>query len=573
MLSAQWISIIANHLWQSTAVTAAVALLTILLRNNHAGMRYRLWLIASLKFLFPFALLMAAGAHLKWPAATPLPARGIPMVIERSTRPFPQPFVPAASAAPQRSPGFLPVLLASVWAAGFLIVLFQWWRQWRRIRASVSAASPLVLGLDVPVLSSPAVLEPAAFGIFRPVLLLPQGLTAHLQPGHLQAILAHELCHIRRRDNLAGAMHMMVEAVFWFFPPVWWIGARLVEERERACDEEVLRLGSEPEVYAQSILDTCRFCLQSPLACVSGISGADLKKRILRITAPVVPRNLGLAGKLILTTAGMAAIIGPLAFGAFAALENYAQSPAETAAPRPSFEVAVIKPDHKESPCCTYGGMQPGGYRIRNISLKSLIAAAYELPDDQISGGPGWIGSEHYDIEAKMSDSQYRAIEKFSRRQQEHQTDLMLQSLLAARFGLTVDHQPKEIAGYALIVAKGGPKLHISGTPDPLASKLPDSKGGSFLCAFQAKDSPLNGLVVFLSNELNRPVIDETGLNGNYDINLEVPLDSQTEDDSQTDLGSAIMTTLQDQSGLALKSRKVPADMLVITHIERPTQN
>lgn len=573
MMLAQWISVIANHLWQSTAVAAAVALLTILLRSNHAGMRYRLWLIASMKFLFPFALLMGAGAHLKWPRAAPLPVRGIPVVIERGTQPFPQPFVPAVSAAPEHSTGFLTMLLAGVWAVGFLVVLFQWWREWRRIHAWVRAASPLVLDLDVPVLSSPSVLEPAAFGILRPVLVLPQGLTDHLQPGHLRAILAHELCHIRRRDNLAGAMHMVVEAVFWFFPPVWWIGARLVEERERACDEEVLRLGNEPEVYAESILDTCRFCLQSPLTCVSGISGADLKKRILRITAPVVPRNLGLARKLILTTAGMAGILGPLAFGAFAALENYAQSPAETAAPRPSFEVAVIRPNHKDSPCCTYGGMQPGGYRIRNISLKSLIAAAYELPENQISGGPGWMGSEHYDIEAKMSESQYREIEKLNKRQQEHQTDLMLQSLLAARFGLTVDHQSKAFPGYALIVAKGGPKLHMSGTPEPASSKNPDSNGGSFLCAFQVKDRPLQGLVVFLSNELDRPVIDETGLNGNYDINLEVPLDSETDVDSPKDLGSAIMTTLKDQLGLALKSRKVSADMIVVTSIERPTEN
>jgi uncharacterized protein (TIGR03435 family) len=77
----------------------------------------------------------------------------------------------------------------------------------------------------------------------------------------------------------------------------------------------------------------------------------------------------------------------------------------------------------------------------------------------------------------------------------------------------------------------------------------------------------LNGLAVFLSNELGRPVINETGLNGTYDINLAVPMDSET------DLGSAIMTTLQDQSGLALKSRKVFADMLVITHIEHPSEN
>ena len=73
---------------------------------------------------------------------------------------------------------------------------------------------------------------------------------------------------------------MVVQAVFWFHPLVWWIGARLVDERERACDEDVLRGGSEPEVYAESILRTCRFSIESPLACVAGVTGADLKRRI-----------------------------------------------------------------------------------------------------------------------------------------------------------------------------------------------------------------------------------------------------------------------------------------------------
>lgn len=302
---------------------------------------------------------------------------------------------------------------------------------------------------------------------------------------------------------------------------------------------------------------------------------------IIMTTSPTqLMRTVGLAALLALL------VVNPLPLSAqpfvpasFAAAQNSAQSPAETAAPRPSFEVASIKPNDKDSPCCTYGGKEPGGYRIRNISLKSMISEAYELPENQISGGPSWIGSEHYDIEAKMSDSQKRAIEKLSGREQSHQIDLMLQSLLAARFGLTVDHQPKEFAGYVLMVAKGGSKLHMSGTPEPPASKHSDNNGGSFLFAFQAKDSPLHNLVVFLSSELGRPVIDETGLNGNYDINLQVPLNSQTDVDpqtdvdTQTDVGSAIMTTLQEQLGLTLKSQKVSADMIVITHIERPTEN
>ena len=110
-------------------------------------------------------------------------------------------------------------------------------------------------------------------------------------PNQLQAVLAHELCHVRRRDNLTAAVHMIVEALFWFHPLVWWISARLMEERERACDEGVLELGSEPQVYAESILKTCEFCvnLRWP-AC--RVTGADLKKRIVRIMTQGLARKL-----------------------------------------------------------------------------------------------------------------------------------------------------------------------------------------------------------------------------------------------------------------------------------------
>ena len=85
----------------------------------------------------------------------------------------------------------------------------------------------------------------------------------------MEAVIAHEVCHVRHRDNLIAAIHMLVETVFWFHPLVWWIGKRMVDDRERACDEEVLRLGSEPRVYAEGILSVCKLDAESPLACVS----------------------------------------------------------------------------------------------------------------------------------------------------------------------------------------------------------------------------------------------------------------------------------------------------------------
>ena len=116
-----------------------------------------------------------------------------------------------------------------------------------------------------------------------------------LTPEQLRAILIHEATHVRRRDNLTGFLHMLVAAVFWFHPLVWWIGARLVDERERACDEEVLREGSEPEVYAEGILNICKLYVESPLVCVSGLTGANLKKRIEAIMTNQRAESLTLA--------------------------------------------------------------------------------------------------------------------------------------------------------------------------------------------------------------------------------------------------------------------------------------
>jgi beta-lactamase regulating signal transducer with metallopeptidase domain len=178
---------------------------------------------------------------------------------------------------------------------------------------------------------SRASLEPGVFGISRPVLLWPQSISARLEDAHLEAIIAHELCHVRRRDNLAAALHMLVEAIFWFHPLVWWIGLRLIAERERACDEAVLGLGSRRQVYAESILKVCEFCLSSPLTCVAGVTGADLKKRMVHIMTDRVVLKLNLSRKLLLWSAGCLVIALPIAFGLFSAQPAPAQAPAASA--------------------------------------------------------------------------------------------------------------------------------------------------------------------------------------------------------------------------------------------------
>ena len=147
-------------------------------------------------------------------------------------------------------------------------------------------------------------------------------------PVQLEAILAHELCHVRRRDNLTAAIHMLVQAIFWFHPLVWWLGVRLVDERERACDEEVLRLGTAPQAYAEGILSVCKLYVESPLACMSGVSGSNLRKRIEAIMGNRTIADLNGSKKLLLTALGIATIAAPIGAGLLTTPLNRAQTTA-----------------------------------------------------------------------------------------------------------------------------------------------------------------------------------------------------------------------------------------------------
>lgn len=579
-----------NHLWQSTLFVAAAWLLSLALRNNQARTRHWVWLIASVKFLVPFSFLIALGGHLGWSTA-PAVRQSAFSVVEQIGRPLvvPAAFVSTASAAVPATKDVLSLVLLAIWVTGCGIVAFSWWMRWRRVRAAVRAGSPLALELSVPVLSSPALLEPGIFGIVRPVLLLPDGITERLRHEQVKAILAHELCHVRRRDNLAAAVHMAVEAIFWFHPLVWWIGARLVEERERACDEEVLRLGNEPQVYAESILQTCRFYLESPLACMSGVTGSDLKKRIVRIMTHRVTHRLTLTTKLVLAAAAALAIAAPVTFGLVNAPQSEAAaSTAESAGPKPSFEVASIKPNHSADRFIDMR-MAPGGrFTANNITAKQLIENAYDIRDFQISGGPKWLDSAKYDIVAKAADSPQKDENTLSESERNlfaNQNRQRLQSLLASRFNLQCHSTTKEGTVYALVLAKNGPKLQAA---PPGQERSPNRGMRMRPGQLDGQSATISFLARALSGQLGRTVVDKTGLTGLYNFTLQ-----WTPDQQQAQMfkgpgagpegpdgapppdasGPSIFTAVQEQLGLKLESAKGSVEILVIDHVEPPSEN
>jgi len=313
---------VANHLWQSTLFAVVAATLTLPLRKNQAQIRYRLYLAASLKFLIPFSPLIWLGSYLARLNGSGEAKPAFYFVVQAVSQPFHQ----GSSAH-----ALLPWLIALLWLGGLVTAVGLWCVRWRRVALAIRSSASLSRGREVEALRAaeqagglrrPVIfcltqnsLEPGVFGIGHSRLLWPAELSVHLEDAHLEAILAHEVQHVRRRDNLAAAIHMVVEAVFWFHPIVWWLGGRLIEERERACDEGVLQLGKSPQIYAESILKTCEFSVSSPLACISGVTGGDLKNRIVRIMSGSSGDKLTFARKVLLAAVGLAAVAGPILAG------------------------------------------------------------------------------------------------------------------------------------------------------------------------------------------------------------------------------------------------------------------
>jgi len=504
----------------------------------------------------------------------------------------------------------LPALLA-VWLCGFLIVVSVWLLRWRRISAAIREATPLREGREIEalrrlehiegirkpteILLSRASLEPGIFGIVRPVLVWPESISARLEDAHLEAILAHELWHVRRRDNLVAAIHMVVEAVFWFHPLVWWLGTRLVEERERACDEEVLESGRERQIYAESILKICEFCVESPLAFVSGVTGADLKKRIVYIMRKNTIRKLDFSRKLLLSAAGLVSITLPIALGLLNGTQSRAESQArDSATTAPAYELASIKLNKAGTAALKTGGIvsqrlniRPGTLTAENISMWELIRLAYRVEDYQVSGAPDWFSSELYDVDAKAEKSAIDEMQKLGNDQRELENRLMLQTLLKDRFKLILHYQTKELPIYSLVAAEAG-KLHEAQGdcgPEPtlvLDSAMPPC--GSlrvfpWVGRMDGVKVPITQLVANLSGFTKRMVLDNTNLGGKYDINLKwfpgpsefPPRPAYLPPTYQPDPNSPpLLTAIQQQLGLKLKSQTGPVPLLVIDHVEMP---
>lgn len=546
---------VANHLWQSTLCAAAAWLLTLTLQKNRAAVRYSIWLAASAKFLIPFSLLVAAGSQLGWRTAPALAQPQFSFVLDEIGRPFsasaPAPML--AQAAPTHI--LLPSVLISVWLCGFLAVAFSRLRWWRLIRAAVRQATPLDIDAPILVLSSRTHLEPGVFGFRKPVLLLPQGIETRLTHPQLNAIVTHELCHVRRHCNLTATFHMAVESLFWLHPLVWWIEGRLIEERERACDEEVLQASNDPEVYAQGILNVCRYYLESPVVCVAGITGSDLKQRIQRIVAHPVARNLDRGRKALLTAAGILAVAAPVAVGFLNAPRSQAQSRTPDTAQR-EFDAVSVKPYLPKGPISEACDSHSDPIRLGRVgcTLKQLVEEAYGLKSYQVRvKGPAWIEADRYAIQARTPTP---AAEPEMLR--------MLQPVLAARFHLNVHWEAHRAPAYLLQVASHGPKLQPASKTNQCG--VVNLRETALKADCLTIDDFAEALELVLKD---RPVLNRTALSKESQFKFDLAF--SLGDDPAA--GASLFSALPDELGLTLKAGEAPLQTLVIDHAQRPQPN
>ncbi len=329
---------------------------------------------------------------------------------------------------------------------------------------------------------------------------------------------------------------------------------------------------------------------------------------------PNLANNLSSAERRMrLAAAGFATLIAVVALALFGSTRAVAQSPQTAVGQSPAagsaqsttssavptsaaFEVASIKPNHSGERRF-FVSWQPGRFNATGMTLKFLITMAYDVKDFQVSGGPSWVNSERYDIDAKEPDSIAQELDKLPREQRGPLADSMLQSLLADRFQLKLTQGTKEMPAYALVVAKNGPKLQEAKPVDTQA-EAPSAPGGHpHGPMIRMGRGEVSGqgvgasfLASVLSQQLGRTVLDKTGLKGNYDFTLKwtpeqregmmmagpgpggggPPPDGAPPPDAS---GPSVFTALQEQLGLRLEPTKAPAEVLTIDHVERPSEN
>jgi beta-lactamase regulating signal transducer with metallopeptidase domain len=318
--------LVANHLWQ-TAVFALMAWgIVRLLRRSTARIRYFIWSIALVKFLLPSALLILALELIGVDIALTAPAtRAGAEIVSRIAQPILPILDPGAAPAAETMADASPAnrenhrelycLLSLFWGLGAAAVSTRWLvRRWRfrlalRVGVEITtgreavafkqARSWLFPHRGIKLVAVPGLRNLGVWRVWRPIVLLPDGLAERLSDRELEAVMMHELVHVMRHDNLRDTWRMLLCCLFWFHPMIWLIGRELLAEREVICDEAVIRYSGDARTYAAGLWKVAQYGLGWDFAGISRAAGSTLSRRIKLMLNAEGPTNLSPFGRVL----------------------------------------------------------------------------------------------------------------------------------------------------------------------------------------------------------------------------------------------------------------------------------
>jgi uncharacterized protein (TIGR03435 family) len=597
-----------DFLWQGALVGVVLWVVLLSLRHRSASARYAVSCVALLTLavlpIWTLTLLWtrnhatagvaALGAGVPWPGSH-APETMLPIWL--------------VADGPERSwLATAQTCALPLWSLGVLLFSFRFARgcahaflvqrraplAHEAIRASVARLAPRI-GVTRPVRTLASSLSdgPSVAGWLRPALFVPPAAAMGLTPQQLEAVLAHELAHIRRHDYLINMIQMMVEAVLFYHPIVWWASNQIRIEREACCDDVAVRACGDPVSYARALTTLARQRVAIPVPTMAA-TGGSLLYRVRRLLG-AADQSYGPSRAPLAAALGLAMVCGMLNldwFRAFAAQQM--PNP-------PRFEVASIKTNNRNDGLVSVGS-HGDLYQATGISALELIRSAYQVQEFQIVGNVAWLNTVHFDISAKREaaapDGPESGLPPAARLQ------LMLRSLLEDRFQLLVHKETRDMPVFALVIARKdgllGPQLHPS-TVDCSAPAAAPARGSSGSLAAPgacgtsvgpgvvlARDRTMAQVASALStltntgSSLNRLVVDRTGLGGPYSLELHFtpehmpafgpggpPPGMPTIDPN----GPSIFAAVQEQLGLKLDAQRGPVDVLVVDRIARPTED
>jgi uncharacterized protein (TIGR03435 family) len=631
--------------WQGAGIALLAALALRLLRSGRPQLRYLTAcgaLAAMLATPVVTASVMASAPRIPFADTIHVlrSPEGAAIGVALTPPWSPVPRAGSAAAAPTEltlptaiDTGDLLSVVVTLWLAGVFILLTRLsagcWRirklqalarleqpsRWQSLAEEIAAR--LGLTRRFTVIETVRVATPTVIGWLRPVILLPIAAMAGLSPRQVEAILAHELAHIRRHDFLINLLQTLAETMLFYHPAVWWISRQIRTEREHCCDDVAVAVSGDPAEYAAALAELASWSIGHPALAMAATRGplVDRVRRLLRLPdADRKPRRTAVAVAIALTS-----VIGIGALGAMLRAQPIVADGEPFGPPRINQLLGFnLFPGPGRLPGddpigargwrLTIGG-NGGELAIVGYTGRSVIRTAYGLdgygPDrTPVVGGPGWIDDETFDLTVPADLSIVDGLTDPT------EVQTALRQMLEGQFGLATHRETRTFPAYALVRSNADGRLGSSLKPSTIdcfaggANPRPnaDPATGPVLRAqfqtlrFCGIDNNFFGLsgarvtMADLANEFHRThahyplspdrmIIDRTDLTGAYDFELRFGmLPIAAIGHAHPTFGKllepfgirSLFTALPEQLGLKLVDTTVSRDVLVIDRINRP---